>query len=76
MAHGIVDCNNRQILKHMKVRTAGGRVIEVCGGMVNEAKMYNAETCEIVPDDTPVTPGGGLSGTDTSEGTDCVVWGS
>lgn len=76
MAHGIVDCTGRSILKGMKVRTAGGRVIMVCGGMVNEDKLYNAETCEIVPDSTPTTPGGGISGTDTSEGTDCVVWGS
>lgn len=55
MAKAIVSCTGETINVGDKVRTEFGDVIEVCGGTVNEHKMFNAETCAVVPADTPLT---------------------
>lgn len=55
MAAGIVDCTGKQIMLGDKLKTASGDVIEVCGGFVSEHVLFNAETCEVVDKDTPIT---------------------
>lgn len=55
MAAGIVDCTGKQIMIGDKLKTATGDVIEVCGAMVSEHVLFNAETCTVVDKDTPLT---------------------
>lgn len=55
MARGIIDCTGQTINIGDKVRTASGDVIEVCGGMVSEHVLFNAETCAVVDKSTPLS---------------------
>jgi len=73
MARGIIDCKNRTINIGDRVRTATGEVIQVVGAAIGE-KFHNAELCELVPNDTPLTPKN-LRGGKDDDASDCVVWG-
>jgi hypothetical protein len=55
MAAGIFDCKGRKINVGDKVRTEFGDVIEVCNALVTEHRIFNAEACELVPAETPLT---------------------
>jgi hypothetical protein len=55
MASGITDCKGRKINLGDKILTEFGDVISVCGAVVNEHRMFNAEKCEVVSQDTPLT---------------------
>lgn len=83
MARGIIDCNNQVINIGDRVRTAGGDVIEVKGGMVSEHAFFNAETCTKVDKHTKLTGTGkfAVSAKAVSkvvlphQTTDCIIWG-
>jgi len=55
MAQGIVDCTGKTINIGDKVRTETGDIIEVCGGMVSEHVLFNAEKCKVVGKDEKLT---------------------
>ena len=88
MASGIIDCTGKAIHVGDKVRTEHGDVIQVCGALVNEHKLFNAEKCELVPHDTPLTNTGHTAAAieiqaATAAGNkppkvtvDCIVWGT
>ncbi len=81
MANGIVDCDGKIIKIGDKVRTEFGDVIEVCGGMVSEHKLFVSHNCVIVDPSTPLTNTEHVvSDTkptkDSKINFDCVVWGT
>ena len=88
MAKGIIDCKGQVINIGDKVQTEYGDVIEVCGGLVNEHRLFNAHKCTVVPATTPLTntgeiipgktvnPGGPVGPPVYDVDMDCVVWGT
>jgi hypothetical protein len=88
MASGIVDCTGKTIHVGDKVKTEHGDIIEVCGGLVSEHKLFNAEKCELVAHDTPITNTGHVEGAKDLQAaraagvkppkivSDCIVWGT
>jgi hypothetical protein len=89
MASAIIDCTGKVINIGDRIRTEHGDVIEVCGGLVSEHKLFNAEKCELVPQDTPLTHSGHVDPTKDGKAAveraatpkptrpvgDCIVWG-
>ena len=91
MASGIVDCKGKTIMLGDRIRTPHGDVIDVCGGMVSEHKLFISHQCEVVDKNTPLTNTGHVgtkvggktghvdlktAGLDGgSADGDCIVWG-
>jgi hypothetical protein len=80
MAKGIIDCKGRIINIGDRVRTGTGDVIEVCGGMVSEHRLFTSHDCVVVPHETPLTNTGHVNptkdGKDDGGDTECIVWGT
>jgi hypothetical protein len=91
MASGITDCTGKTINIGDRVRTEHGDVIDVCGGMVSEHRLFNAEKCTLVDHKTALTGTGHVTGAKEAEAArlkdptakkrplvvgDCVVWGT
>jgi hypothetical protein len=87
MAQGIIDCQGQVIKIGDKVRTEFGDVIDVCGGMVSEHRLFVSHNCTVVDPSTPITNTGhivpGVTEVPHSMGAktldvqfDCVVWGT
>jgi len=75
MAKSITDCTGKTISIGDYVQAEDGTVFQVCGGMISEHKLYNAETCTIVDVNT-YNQFKSTVALDVSDVTDCVVWGA
>lgn len=81
---GITDCTGKAINIGDFVKTPTGKVVQVEGGIVMAATLYNAAGCTVVPKPhdhkpTPKEPGhmsDSQHQTMLANDSDCVIWGS